>query len=425
MRQILQQALAFLPVVAALAISSGCGSEGSSEPASTISLSGTVDAGYGSAGRIAVAGGSIAVDSAGNVFVGDLVVTKFNAAGSPAGDFVDGAPAPAAQTHVVVDLSGNVYSVYAVADGHFVLVKRDATGWPVESFGQAGRVDLNAVRSFVSVGAVFVDGSGNVYLDGVWIPPLSARPVFHFIIKLDSVGRQVTSFGAGTDASLEVASILELQPARTSVDAAGNIFVAYSFIPGTAVVEKFDANGQPVAGFRADSTPTPCANPRALSRPLAVARDAAGNTYVGGTCFWGSETRDRVFVVKLDTSGRLVTAFGEGGMVADFFVANPVANPSGAGMSTALTGLQPAADGGLYVAASAEDDPCAGVAIVKLGADGRRADAFGSHGVATVDLSIGAMMAVDSSARLYVGGRVRPTCPITLPATFAVYRLNG
>ncbi len=248
MRQILQQALAFLPVVAALAISSGCGSEGSSEPASTISLSGTVDAGYGSAGRIAVAGGSIAVDSAGNVFVGDLVVTKFNAAGSPAGDFVDGAPAPAAQTHVVVDLSGNVYSVYAVADGHFVLVKRDATGWPVESFGQAGRVDLNAVRSFVSVGDVFVDGSGNVYLDGVWIPPLSARPVFHFIIKLDSVGRQVTSFGAGTDASLEVASILELQPARTSVDAAGNIFVAYSFIPGTAVVEKFDANGQPVLG---------------------------------------------------------------------------------------------------------------------------------------------------------------------------------
>jgi hypothetical protein len=127
--------------------------------------------------------------------------------------------------------------------------------------------------------------------------------------------------------------------------------------------------------------------------------------------------------VKLDASGRLVTSFGEGGMLADFFVANPVANPSGAGMSTALLGLQPAADGGLYVAAAATDDPCAGVAIVKLGADAMRADAFGSHGVTRLDLLFG-MMALDSSARLYVGGRVRTTCPVTPPATFAVYRLN-
>lgn len=423
MRRIPWQTLAFLPVAAALAISSGCGGESASEPLPIVFVSGTLDAGYGSAGRISVPGGSIAVDGAGNVFVGDLVVTKFNAAGNPAGDFVDGAPAPAAQADVVVDSSGSVYSVYTGADGHFVLVKRDATGRPVASFGQAGRVDLNAVRSLVSVGAVFVDGSGNVYVDGGWIPPLSARPVFRFIIKLDSAGRQVTSFGSGNNASLEIPSILELQPARTSVDAAGNIFVAYSFIPGTAVVEKFDANGQPVTTFRGDSTPTPCAMARPLTRPLAVARDAGGNIYVGGTCSWGSEARDRIFVVKLDASGRLVTAFGEGGMLADFFVANPAANPSGAGMSTALVGLQSAADGGLYVAAAANDDPCAGVAIVKLGADGMRADAFGSHGVATLDLSFG-VMAVDSSARLYVGGRVRTACPVTPAATFAVYRLN-
>jgi hypothetical protein len=411
------------------AILSGCsGGGGASETAPVVSLSGTVDSGYGAGGRIAVAKGDIAVDRAGNVFVGDLLITKFDASGRPAGDFVDGAPASAPQADVVVDSSGNVYSVYAGADGHFVLVKRDATGRPVDSFGQAGRVDLSAVRPFVSVGAVFVDGSGNVYVDGVWIPPLSARPVFHFIIKLDATGRQVTSFGAGTNASLEVPSILELQPARTRVDAAGNIFVAYSFIPGNAVVEKFDANGHPVTSFGADSTPTPCATARALSRPLAVARDAGGNIYVGGTCSWGSETRDRVFVVKLDANGSLVTTFGEGGIAADFFVANPVANPSGAGMSTALAGLQPAPAGGPDVAPAAAEDPCAGVAIVKLGADGRRADAFGSHGVASLALAIGVVMAVDSSARLYVGGLdQRTSCPTTsaTPISYSVYRLNG
>jgi hypothetical protein len=186
-------------------------------------------------------------------------------------------------------------------------------------------------------------------------------------------------------------------------------------ITGLVVAEKLDASGQPAAGFSTSPTPIPCA--QQVSFPWSIARDSVGNIYVGGTCVWGTEARDRVFVVKLDAAGNPVSIFGGAGVAADFY---------SAGGATAVVALQPAADGAIYVGASAKGLGCNGVAIVKLGADGKLVDAFGGHGIATPDLSFPVTLAIDSSARLYAGGQARPACVAPAPpASFAIYRFSG
>jgi hypothetical protein len=383
-------------------------------------MSGTLDTTYGAGGRISVASSDIAVDHSGNAFVGGLMITKFDAGGRPAADFVDSASASTPQVHVAVDASGNVYSIALVGglDAHIALVKRDATGRPVESFGHAGRVDLSAGGlDLLDARGVFTDGAGNVYVYTLWRPPASARPVFHFVTKLDATGHPVAAFGTGTSfpGTLQLPSVFELRGPAVTIDSTGNLYVVVPTITGFAVVEKFDTSGQPAAGFSTSPTPVPCTQP--VSFPWSIARDSAGNIYVGGTCVWGTEARDRVFVVKLDVAGNPVRTFGEAGVAADFY---------SAGGATAVVALQAAADGAIYVAASATGFGCDGVAIAKLGTDGKLVDAFAIHGIAMPDLSFPVTLAIDSSARLYAGGPARPQCaPPAPPAGPAIYRFNG
>jgi hypothetical protein len=413
-----KQALRLLAPAIALAILEGCGGSGGDAMPPAMSTSGTLDTTYGAGGRISVASSDIAVDRSGNAFVGGLMITKFDANGRPAADFVDGAPASMPQTHVAVDASGNVYSIAGGADGHFALVKRDATGRPVESFGQAGRVDLSAGGLvLLDARGVFTDGAGNVYVYTLWRPPASARPVFHFITKFDATGHPVAGFGAGTSfpGTLQLPSVFEFQGPAVTVDSTGNLYVVVPTITGLVVAEKLDASGQPAAGFSTSPTPIPCA--QQVSFPWSIARDSVGNIYVGGTCVWGTEARDRVFVVKLDAAGNPVSIFGGAGVAADFY---------SAGGATAVVALQPAADGAIYVGASAKGLGCNGVAIVKLGADGKLVDAFGGHGIAMPDLSFPVTLAIDSSARLYAGGQARPACVTPAPpSSFAIYRFSG
>lgn len=419
-----RQALTLLSLVgAALAISGCSGGGDAGGMQAPASMSGKLDTSYATGGRLAVGGHpiAIAIDRAGNVFASGQWVVKYDASGQLAPNFVDGAPATVLYDNLTIDAAGNVYTVYRDADGHLVLVKRAGGGRLVESFGQGGRVDLNSLRTFGSVRALFVDGDGNVYVDGTWIPPQTGRPIFRFIIKLDSNGRQVMSFGSGTAQGLELPEVFELQPAAAIVDSVGNAFVGYSFSAPSAVVLKVDSNGQPATGFRSDATPIPCAT--TLSRPPILTRDAAGNIYFGGTCRWGGEARERIFVVKFDAAGN-VLAYGGGGFAADFFVARSASDPSGPGVSTQLIGLQSADDGALYVAAVASGDSCAATAIAKLGTDGSLVDAFGVHGIATTEVAFGATLAVDTFGRLYVAGGERSSCSI--PSGLAVvYRLNG
>jgi hypothetical protein len=423
-----QQALKLPLLAAALAISDGCGggSGGSGPvPPPVVSVSGKLDTTYGAGGRVFVESSDFVADRAGDIFVGGLAITKFDATGSPATGFVDGAPATSPQGNVSVDAAGNVYSIvtdFTGPTGHFILVKRDASGRPIESFGQAGRVSFNpGTLQLLGVRGAFPDGAGNVYLETVWHPPTSAGPVFDFLTKLDMSGQPISSFAAGTPGThvlpgtLSLPSVLQLQGTRVTIDPAGNIFAVVPANTGVVIVEKFDANGQLVPGFSTTPTPVPCT--QQVSFPWSIARDSAGNIYVGGTCSWGTEARESVFVVKLDAAGNPVPGFGDAGVAADFYTA---------GGSTRLFALQPSVDGAVYVSALPTGSSCVGMAIVKLGADGKPVDAFGVHGIVMPDLFAG-NTAVDSLGRLYAGGAVKASCPVPTgtSVTYAVDRYNG
>jgi hypothetical protein len=128
--------------------------------------------------------------------------------------------------------------------------------------------------------------------------------------------------------------------------------------------------------------------------------------------------------VKLDARGNLAASFGEGGIARDFYAAK---NAAGTLQPTAVDAFVPASDGNLYVGVSTKDLECGvGVGIVKLGADGRPVDGFGSHGVAMVELYAGAAwnLGIDGMMRLYAGGNPRTACP-AVAGGGAIYRFNG
>ena len=424
-----KQALRLLAPAIVLAIAGGCSGGGSGEgPASqppAISISGTPDATYGTGGRLVVPSYDIAVDRGGNVFASDTVVRKFDPNGLPAADFLDRIPTSGSQSRVAVDVSGNVFSVFSGADGHWIVAKRDNSGRPAQTFGQSGRVDLDAVWNFTAVASLFADGAGNLYVSGISIPPGFPRPVTNFVAKLDVSGRPVTTFGTSGDGRLFISSVFE-QPPAVTVDGSGNIYAALPANIGNAFVAKFDANGVPVHEFMTGPTAIPCAS--TISTPFwTIAVDPSGNIYVGGACSWDGETRNRVFVVKLDASGNAVSSFGNGGVAADFYVfpANAASQGLDVG-STYLMRIVAAAGATVYLAVAGTQSGCSGTAIANLGADGKLVDAFGAHGVVvTRDLAATGLLALDSAGRLYAGGLTHPVCPFTTPITYAVDRFNG
>jgi hypothetical protein len=434
-----QQALTFLWLAAALAIAGGCGGgggDGTAQPTPPGAASGSLDAAYATGGRLSLGAAALAASRDGSVFAAGRVIVKYDAAGQLVAGFVDAIPAPSAQTNLVVDSSGNVYSTYTGTDGHFVLAKRNLGGLPVVAFGQAGQVDLSTLWRFTGIDSVFVDDAGNVYVFGFSIPPNFPRPVTEFVAKLDAFGRPDSLYGMASwggfssspvglngDWTLRIPSDFNSQSPRVIVDPSGNVFATGpTASASTLAISKYDRSGQVATGFVQGPKAVPCDQP--ISFPPALARDPGGNLYFGGTCRWGSESRDRIFVVSLDASGNVLT-YGDGPFAADFFAARAAADPSGAAVSTRLLALQSAADGGLYVAATASSDPCAPTAIVKLGRDGKLAGAFGDQGVLVVDVSPAAMLAVDASGRLYVGGRARFACSQPADGNVAVYRYNG
>jgi len=225
----------------------------------------------------------VAVDSSGNVHVGDSdnnriqkfsstgsFLTKWGSQGSGDGqfDYPHG---------VAVDSSGNVY----VADwGNSRIQKFSSTGTFLVKWGRVGSGD----GQFLSPRNVAVDSSGNVY-----VTESSACR----IQKFSSDGTFLTKWGTEGSGDGQFQD-----PEGVAVDSLGNVYVADSYFNNR--VEKFSSDGTFLAKWGTSGS-----GDGQFSFPMGVAVDSSGNVYVAD--MYDSRIQkfssDGTFLAKWGTSG--------------------------------------------------------------------------------------------------------------------------
>jgi sugar lactone lactonase YvrE len=227
----------------------------------------------------------VAVDSSGNVYVGDFSnhrirkITSGGVVSTLAGDgtsgFNDGATSSAkfdSPFGVAVDSSGNVY----VADYGNHRIRVITPAGVVSTFAGDGTFGFNdgatSSAQFKYPYGVAVDSSGNVYV---------ADSNNHRIRKITSGGVVSTLAGDGTAGYLDgtgTAARFNL-PSGVAVDSSGNVYVAEFFnhrirkITSGGVVSTLAGDG--TAGFNDGATSS-----AKFDSPFGVAVDSSGNVYV-------------------------------------------------------------------------------------------------------------------------------------------------
>lgn len=266
--------------------------------------------------------GSVAIDSAGNLYIVDITdfrVRKVNPQGvisTLAGNRMpatlggkvaagDGGPATNANVSpfaVAVGVAGEVY----FSDNNLFIRKVDVNGTitTVAGNGQFGFSGDNGpateAQIAISNGGLTVDSVGNLYFSDL---------VNERIRKIDINGIITTVAGTGVmghsgDGGPATGATLYF-PAGITVDKDENLYVAEF---GSSVIRKIDTNGiittvagTAQAGFSGDGGPAILAQ---IGHPLNVAADAAGNIYFGD--------RDNKRVRRIDTKGMIATVAGDG-----------------------------------------------------------------------------------------------------------------
>ena len=263
---------------------------------------------------------SVAVDSAGNVYVADVgnhrvrridtaaAISTFAGTGKD-GFSGDSGPATEAQLSypisVAVDAAGNVYVA-----GFGYRVRRIDTAGVISTFAGTGEEGFSgdggpATEAQFYPGhdqflSVATDAAGNVYV---------TDPENQRVRRIDTAGMISTFAGTGEEGfSGDGGPATEAQlsyPVGVAVDSAGNVYVAdvvnlrVRRIDTAGVISTFAGTGE--EGFSGDSGP---ATEAQLSYPISVAVDAAGNVYVAG--YESSRVR------RIDTAGVISTFAGTG-----------------------------------------------------------------------------------------------------------------
>ena len=262
----------------------------------------------------------VAVDGAGNVYVADVgnhrvrridttgVISTFAGTGEE-GFSGDGGPAVEAAlsypVSVAADGAGNVY----VTD-QSNRVRRIDTAGVISTFAGTGEEGFSgdggpAVQAQFYAGhdgflSVATDAAGNVYV---------SDSENHRVRRIDTTGVISTFAGTGEEGfSGDGGPAAQAQltyPAGVAVDGAGNVYVAdvenhrVRRIDTTGVISTFAGTGE--EGFSGDGGP---AVEAALSYPVSVAVDAAGNVYLTGY--------ESKRVRRIDTAGVISTFAGAG-----------------------------------------------------------------------------------------------------------------
>ncbi len=353
----------------------------------------------------------VAVDSAGDLYVVDTynqrirkisngTITMVAGAGN-AGFSGDGGPATSAQFNfyiagaIAVDSAGNLYigdtaneRVRKVSNGTITTVAGNGSSFLSGDGGPATSAQIN-----YPVG-VAVDAAGNLYIADYGNERI--RKVTNGTITTVA-GNGIRGFagdgGPATSASLYF-------PGGVAVDAAGNLYIADSYNQrirkvsgGTIVTFAGNANYQ----FSGDGGPATSAS---LNDPFGVAVDSAGNIYIG------DQNNNRIRKVS---NGTITTVAGNG---------NPAFSGDGGPASAASLympeGVVVDPDGNLYIADSFNSRvrKLSNGTITTAAGGGSPPDGIGDGGPATsAEISFPTGVALDLAGNLYVvdlfGSRVR------------------
>jgi uncharacterized protein (TIGR03437 family) len=318
----------------------------------------------------------------------------------------DGGPATSAELFqpydVAVDAAGNLY----ISDTENHCIRK------VNPQGTISTLVSSATVGGLYPQGLTVDASGNVYVAD------SSR-----VLKVDPNGGAAVIAGGGSalgDGGPATAAKLG-GPVDVAVDTAGNIYIADTGnhrvrrVGGLRTITTFAGSGQPAlsgdGGSAAGAT---------LSKPAAVAADAAGNIYVSDA--------GNVRIRKISTQGIITTAagggagLGDGGPATGALLRSPQA--------LALDGI-----GNLYMA-DADDrrirkiDPQGTITTVA----GNGSSSYGGDGSRAASAGIGnpVGVGVDASGSLYIADtsyhriyRVNPQGIISKVAGTGTYGYSG
>lgn len=251
----------------------------------------------------------VAVDAAGNVYVADLgndmirkispdgAVTTLAGAGAQGSANGTGTSASFFEPMgVAVDAAGNVY----VGDQSNNLIRKISPAGVVTTFagsGVEGSADgMGTAASFSHPLGLAVDAAGNVYV---------ADCVNNLIRKISPEGMVTTYAGSGTQGSANgIGTAASFRgPYGVAVDALGNVYVADN---GNYQIRKIspDRLVTTVAGSGTRAWADGTGTSASFSPPAGVAVDAAGNIYVGD--------RDNSRIRKISPGGVVITLAGNG-----------------------------------------------------------------------------------------------------------------
>ena len=316
----------------------------------------------------------------------------------------------------VLDEAGGFFAISGDPSSlrHYV-AKYDQNGNVVTTYGDGGRAWLDFLKGYTLDGGFDLarDSAGNLYVATSRYPQ-PGMPEF-VVAKLDRDGRPVLSFGDGGSTAL-LPGGKSAQAYAIAVDPSGNVYVSgllwSEFQP---VVVKFGPDGRPSASFGNGGvwTTSSC---RSSLGARALAFDNAGNILVGTQC------NPVAAIYKLDSSGKLLTSFGEGGVRSAVF--------GGVALYSILA-LEVATNGDVYAAGAGEVQPqtCKGdFGIAKVDTNGTPVATFGTSGLALLPVSTDYLtdIGIDAQGLIHVGG---PTysCAGRFPTRvgYTLYRLGA
>ncbi|MEC3956419.1 hypothetical protein VMT65_25525 [Nocardia sp. CDC153] len=409
--------------IAALAVTS-CASSHSTTPATA----GTLDAGFGSGGKVSTDLGSsadharaVAVQSDGKIVVagsaqdpaqGDnFAIVRYTADGQLDAGFGDhgkvstdfGGKADVANA-VAIESDGKIIvagTSHGTATGdNIALARYTADGKPDTGFGDGGKVSTDLGTQADHANAVAVQSDGKIVVAGSTHDPDPAQGDDFVVVRYASDGKPDTGFGRNGVVSTDFGGKADVANA-VAIQTDGKI-VAAGTSHGTTTgdniaLARYTADGMLDAGFGDGGKVSTDLGTQA-DHANAVALTSEGRIVIAGSTHDPAQG-DNFVLVRYTADGKQDTGFGDGGKATTDF----------GGKADVAYGLAIAPDGKL-VAAGTSTGTATGdnIALARYSADGKPDNGFGDGGKISTDLGTkadhGSAVALQSDGKILVAG---------------------